>query len=42
MLLMLGLTAFVGGVWVKLARPDTADAGACSSLFGALGETGRR
>ena len=41
MLLMLGLAPLFLGLWVKRDGADADDAGACSPLFGAPGETER-
>ena len=41
MLLMLGLAPLFLGLWVKQEGADADDAGACSPLFWALGETER-
>ena len=41
MLMMLWRVPLVLVRWVKQKVPDAADAGACSPLFGALGETER-
>ena len=41
MLLMLGLAPLFLGLWVKQEGADADDAGACSTLSGALGETER-
>ena len=42
MLMMLGRVPLSVGRWVKQKGPDAVDAGACSPLSGAVGETGRR
>ena len=41
MLLMLGLVPLFLWLWVKQEGADADDAGACSPLFGALGEAER-
>ena len=41
MLLMLGLAPLFLELWVKPEGADADDAGACSTLSGALGETER-
>ena len=41
MLLMLGVAPLFLWLWVKQQGADADDAGACSPLFGALGEKER-